>query len=122
MARTKTDSNVESNGLPQRTAAHEGGIPRRGGGRTNQFSMWAETVAELRDNLGTSFEYADLPKCQTVAQGLRREYGILAAGRGVDKESGVGTLYIEYPSLDDGTGNLVEDTETVAEIKEKYSK
>jgi hypothetical protein len=97
-------------------------IPSKSGRKSNEYAEWADEIAELRANLGTAFSYENTANVNTVVQGVRRIYGVLAATRDYDKENKTGTLWLEYPSkkLDDGT--LVEDTDKVAEILAKYSK
>jgi len=121
--RTNDTDTVETNGaLPQRTAVNEGGIPKRVGRPRNSYAAWTPVIGELREALGESWEYGGVDKVQTLTQGLRREFGILASARGVDKETGVGTLYIEYPSVLHDDGSRTPDEDAVAENKAKYAK
>jgi hypothetical protein len=121
--RTNDTDTVETNGaLPQRTGVNEGGIPKRVGRPRNSYAHWAPVVAELREALGESWEYGDVANVQTLTQGLRREFGLLASSRGVDKETKVGTLYIEYPSVLHDDGSRTPDEDAVTANKEKYAK
>jgi hypothetical protein len=124
MARsTRTEAVEATNGaLPPRTGVVEGGIPKRVGRPRNSYAAWTDTVNELRENLGNGFEYAGVDNVQTLAQGLRREFGILASSRGVAKGEKIGTLYIEYPSVLHDDGTRTPDEDKVAELLAKYAK
>jgi len=106
---------------PARTVS-TGGIPARVGRPRNNYAGWKPEIDALYDNLGDAFTYADVPKCQSVANGLRREYGVKAVTQEIDKATGVGTLHLQVPVLtaDDGT-HTVDDAK-MDEIREKYSK
>lgn len=122
---TSTETSAETNGpqLPQRTGTVAGGIPARVGRPRNSYAHWAPEIEALRTEfLGQTFEYANTEKCQTVAQGLRREFGVNAAGRNVDKETGVGTLYVGYPFVKNDDDTVTVDEDKVKEIMAKYAK
>lgn len=105
-------------------AVHTGGIPKRTGGRkTNTYAAWDAEVAYLFENLGEATEYANVPKAQSVVAGMRRLHGLDAKSRGVDKETGVGTVWLTVPVLTDDDGNVTgQDDEKITEIKAKYAK
>lgn len=105
-------------------STHEGGIPKRTGGRkTNAYAGWDPEVAFLFENLGTATEYENVPKAQSVVAGLRRLHGLDAKSRQVNKETGVGTVWLTVPVIRDEDGNVTsQDDEEIAAIKEKYAK
>lgn len=122
MPRTRQNAETNEGFNPAASRqAHAGSIPRRTAEST-VYNVWTPEIQYLRENLGTSAEYPDVPKAQSVVSGLRRLHGILAKSRGVNKETGVGTVWLEYPSVEDDDGNLTEDTETVKEIMDTYAK
>lgn len=109
--------------VPPSFTVTEGGIPARVGRPRNNFAAWEPVVTQLYDNLGNAFTFNDLPKCQTVANGLRREYGVHAVTSRIDKASGVGILHIEIPVLRDEDGNITGvDEEAMTATKVKYAK
>lgn len=107
--------------LPKRAATSSVGIPARGSA-DNAYTMWAPVVNELREALGEAFSYEDVENVQTVAQGIRRTFGITAVTRGFDKATKRGTLWLEYPSVLADDGSRSEDTAAVAETLAKYAK
>lgn len=122
-ARTRSESPVgaESNGLPQRHVS-EGGIPARVGRPRNNYDAWKPEVDALYDDLGNAFTYYDVPKCQSVANGLRRTYGVDAASSQVDKATGIGTLHITLPVIVNDDDTLSVDEAAMEATKTKYAK
>jgi hypothetical protein len=125
--RAETTSAPTSNGkgVPQRaataTATGASGIPARGTEGGN-YEAWRPEVDDLRSNLGNAARYDDVEKVQSLAQGLRRTFGVTAVTRNVDKTTKRGTLWVEYPSILHDDGSRTEDTATVQETLAKYAK
>ena len=122
MAATRKSTSTESaafNPAASRTVS-TGGIPARVGRPRNNYAAWEPEVSALydQDDLSDAFTYHDVPKCQSVANGLRREFGVRAVTSEINKETGVGILHIALPLTEDGK---VDDTEMAA-IREKYAK
>lgn len=100
-------------------------IPARTTKASEGYAEWTAEVDDLRANLGSAYSYENVPNAQTVAQGIRRVFGIEAVTRGYDKATKMATLWLEYPSkheTDDETSPLVVDEARVAEIKATYHK
>jgi len=118
----------ESNGLPARsgvTVAAEGSksaTPPRQGRPRADYSAWQSTIDELQANLGTAFNYEGVKNCDTLANGLRRQFGVKASAQRMDKETRVGTLWVEYPSIVQDDGSRIEDSDAVTNTLAKYAK
>jgi hypothetical protein len=99
------------------------GMPRRNAGRKrSDYSAWEPEVQNARDNLGLAFPYYNCSKAASVAQGLKREFGVDARTQDIDKETGVGTLWLAYPAVAHDDDTYTEDTERVEAIKAKFAK
>lgn len=97
-------------------------IPSKTGRPRNNYDAWKPEIDALRDSLGKAFQYEGVPNAQTVGQGLRREFGINVAIRDFDKDTKVGTLYLEYPSIENPDGSFRVDNDKVNAMKAKYAK
>lgn len=110
--------------IPKRSGT--GAIPSKTTRESNGYAEWADEVKALRADLGNAYQYADTENVQTIAQGLRRVYGVIAVTRGFDKETKKGTLWLEYPSKrrnpDDEKSPLVPDEDAVKANRDKYHK
>jgi hypothetical protein len=84
----------------------------------NNYEAWTPEIDALYENLGDAFTYEGMAKCQSVANGLRREFGVRAVTSNIDKATGVGTLHIQVPLTENGD---VDDA-AIKATKEKYAK
>lgn len=109
-------------GLPQRNT-HSEGMPARARRKSDRYLVWQPEIDALRESLGQAFSYENVEKASTVAQGIRRTFGVVA--RVTDLVEGdktrTGTIWLQYPYVDNGDGTISPDDAEVAEIKAKYA-
>ncbi len=121
--RTKPDETASNGALPVTRGEAVHGMPKRNAGRKrSDYTAWQSEVDNARENLGLAFPYHNCPNVGSIAQGLKREFGVDARTQNVDKDTGTGTLWLAWPATDNGDGTFTEDPERVQAILDKFVK